>query len=65
MQLHHQAIVCAHPRHFHQHVPGETAGIVGCGLTFQGALKNGIRFRRRQPFGERGQGGMIGSGCAH
>ena len=40
---HHQAILDAHARQFHQHVRCKEAGILFCGLAPQGALKDGLR----------------------
>ena len=39
MHLHHQAIVTAHPRHFHQHMPGEKMGIIRAGFPAQRPLE--------------------------
>jgi hypothetical protein len=46
MQLHHQPILDAHPRHLHQHVPSELRGVIGSGLPAQRALEYCIGFVR-------------------
>ena len=40
VKLHHQAVLDAHPRAFHDHVGGEATGIGRSGLTIQGLLEN-------------------------
>ena len=42
MQLHHQAVLHAHARHFHQHVPGERVRVVRTRFARERALEQRV-----------------------
>ena len=65
VQLHHQAVVHAHPGHLDQHVAGEAHEVLGRGSDCQGALKDCFRVGERQLSGEGGLGRVIGRRGAH
>ena len=44
VHLHDQPILDAHARHFHQHMPGETFGILAISLTLESSLEDFVGF---------------------
>ena len=51
MQLHHQSVVGAHPRHLDQHVAGEAYRVVAACLIPQRALKQHLGVAVAEMFG--------------